>query len=141
MQTILDGEITSLLVTIPLGIRFHGREWEITFRSASSYYPLFILRSKLRREIRASTAGCASMTFVMLRNRNFWRETCCFTTINHFKMLDFAMKFCQILKKMASTSKNQRWTKGGEADLATRERLVFGAMGPDEKPETSRANR
>ena len=42
---------------------------------------------------------------------------------------------------MASTSKNRRWTKGGEADLATRERLMFGAMDPDEKPETLHANR
>ena len=56
-------------------------------------------------------------------------------------MLDFIIKFCQILKKMASTSKNRRWTKGGEADLAMRERLMFGAMDPDEKPETLYDNR
>ena len=42
---------------------------------------------------------------------------------------------------MASTSKNRRWTKGGEADLAMRERLMFGAMDPDEKPEMLCANR
>ena len=64
-----------------------------------------------------------------------------FTTINYFQMLDFIIKFCHILKKMASTNKNRRWTKGGEADLAMRERLMFGAMDPDEKPETLHANR
>ena len=51
------------------------------------------------------------------------------------------MKFCQILKKMASTSKNQRWTKGGEANQAMPESLLLGAIIPDDKPETLRTSR
>ena len=45
------------------------------------------------------------------------------------------MKFCQFLKKVAST-KNRRRTKGREANLSMRERLFIGAIDPDEKPET-----
>ena len=42
---------------------------------------------------------------------------------------------------MASTNKNPRWAKGVEACYATREFLLLGAMGLDEKPEILRASR
>ena len=83
---------------------------------------------------------CVDGVFNVARSKRLVKHVV-FTTINYLKMLDFIIKFCHILKKMASTSKNRRWTKGGEADLAAWKRLVIGAMDPDEKPEMLCTNR